>query len=224
MSTNSILRSVLLLIFIGFFSNCAFNRLPSRDERSKILAGQQAIVLVRITAELLDGTPVSAFPCNFMADNVNIGLGTFDTGGELELVESPRSLSAELREKGWIYLILEPGSYYFGIIGPQMTTYDIWKQQIKYAQPRWRTDIPVDTHVVYIGTLHLYCSGGTTVFLTKITKRCFEIDEHRTIIQNETVSAQKLADEYFGDYGSLQTLLIQRHDSPTIIFQAPGHK
>jgi hypothetical protein len=223
MPTNSILRSVLLLCLTAFCTSCVFNRLPSRNGRKKILAGQQTIVLVRVTAELLDGTPVSAFPSNLMADNVNIGLGTFDTGGELELVDSPRSLSVELREKGWIYLILEPGRYYFGIMGPQMTTYDIWKKQIKYAQ-RWRIDIPVDTHVVYIGTLHLYCRGMTTVFIGKIAKRCIEIDEHRTIIQNETVSAQKLADEYFGDYGSPQTLLIQRHDSPTIIFQAPGRE
>jgi len=217
------LRSVLLLAFIGLCANCAFNRLPSSDERSKILAGQRAIVLVRITAEMLDGTPVSAFPTNFMSDNVNIGLGTFDTGGELELVESPRFLSTELREEGWIYLILGPGTHYVGVMGPQMTRYDFWKAQIKYAQ-RWRIDIPVDTHVVYIGTLHLYCRGMTTVFIGKIAKRCIEIDEQRTVIQNETVPSQKLAAKYFGDYGSPQTLLIQRHDSPTIIFQAPRHK
>ena len=97
MPTNSILRIVLLLGLIAFCTSCVFNRLPSRNGRKKILTGQRAIVLIRITAELLDGTPVSAFPSNLMADNVNIGLGTFDTGGELELVESPRSLSAELR-------------------------------------------------------------------------------------------------------------------------------
>jgi len=224
MPTNSILRIVLLLGLIAFCTSCVFNRLPSRNGRKKILTGQRAIVLIRITAELLDGTPVSAFPSNLMADNVNIGLGTFDTGGKLELVDSPRSLSVELREEGWIYLILEPGSYYLGIMGPQMTGYDLRKQQAKYAQPHWRVDIPVDTHVVYIGTLHLYCRGMTTVFINKITKRCIEIDEHRTIIQNETISAQKLAEEYFGDYGAPQTLLLQRHDSPTIIFQGPSHK
>jgi hypothetical protein len=223
MHTNPFLRSVLLIIFIGFFTNCAFNRLPSSSERSKILADQRAIVLVRVTAELLDGTPVSAFPTNLMADNVNIGLGTFDTGGELELVESPRFLSTQLREEGWIYLILEPGTHYVGITGPQMTRYDLWKRQIKYAQ-RWRIDIPAETHVVYIGTLHLYCRGMTSVFITKIAKRCTEIDQRRTVIQNETVPAQTLAAEYFGDYGSPQTLLAQRQDSPTRIFQAPRHK
>jgi len=223
MPSNPILRSVLLLALIGFCTNCAFNRLPTSNERSKILIGQQTIVLVRVTAELLDGTPVSAFPTNYMADNVNIGVGTFDTGGELELVESPRSLSTELREEGWIYLILEPGTHYFGVMGPRMTSYGVWKRQIKYAQ-RWRIDIPVDTHVVYIGTLHLYCRGMTSVFVTKIAKRCTEIDQHRTVIQNETVPAQKLAAEYFGTYGAPQTLLIQRQDSPTTIFQAPGHK
>ena len=225
MPSKYFLRAALLLAFIGFCTNCAFNRLPTSNERSKILAGQQTIVLVRITAELLDGTPVSAFPTSYMSDNVNIGLGTFDTGGELELVEYPRSLSAELREEGWIYLTLEAGTYYVGIIGPQMTSQfkSTSERRIKHAQ-RWRFNIPVDTHVIYIGTLHLYCKGMATVFIGKIAKRCIEIDEHRTVIQNETVVAQKLAAEYFGEYGSPQTLLIQRHDSPTIIFQAPGHK
>lgn len=223
MPTKYFIRSALLLAFMGFCTNCAFNRLPTSNERSKILAGQQTIILVRITAELLDGTPVSAFPTSYMPDNVNLGVGTFDTGGELELVESPRSLSAELREEGWIYLILEPGTHYVGIIGPQMTHKFTWERQIKDAQ-RWRIDVPVDPHVVYIGTLHLYCKGTTTLFVGKIAKRCLEIDEHRTVIKDETVPSRKLAAEYFGDYGSPQTQLIQRHDSPTIIFQAPVHK
>jgi hypothetical protein len=158
-----------------------------------------------------------------MADNVNIGVGTFDTGGELELVESPRSLSTQLREEGWIYFILEPGTHYVGIMGPQMTDYDLWKQNIELAQ-NWRIDIPVGTHVVYIGTIHLYCRGMTTVFLGKIAKRCIEIDERRTVIQNEAVLSQKLAAEYFGDYGSPQILPIQRLDLDTILFDPPGTK
>ena len=223
MHTNSLFRSVLLLIFIGFFTNCAFNRLPTSNERSKILAGERAIVLFRVTAELLDGTPVSAFPTNYMPDNVNIGLGTADTDGELKVVDSPLFLSTELREEGWIYLILEPGTHYVGIMGPQMTDYDLWKQNIELAQ-NWRIDIPVGTHLVYIGTIHLYCRGMTTVFLGKIAKRCIEIDERRTVIQNEAVLSQKLAAEYFGDYGSPQILPIQRLDLDTILFDPPGTK
>lgn len=212
MPSNSILRSVLLLALIGSCTNCAFNRLPSSDERSEILAGQRAVILLRVTAEMQDGTPVSAFPTKLMADNINIGLGTFDTGGELKLVESPRFLSTELRKEGWVYLILESGTHYVGIFGPKP-----YSMHGKYA-PRWRIDIPVDTHVVYIGTLHLHC---TRVGYDFVGKRCIGVDEHRTVIRNEMVPAQKLAAQYFGDYGSQETLLMQRHDSPTIIFQTP---
>ena len=141
MNTKSFSRSVLILILIGFLTNCAFNRLPTRAERSQILAGDRSILLFRVTAELLDGTPVSAFPTNFMGDNVNIGLGTSDTDGELELVDSPLFLSRDLRDEGWIYLILEPGTYYVGIMEPQMTDYFTRKQNMELAQ-RWRIDIP----------------------------------------------------------------------------------
>ena len=133
MPSNSILRSVLLIALIGFCASCAFNRLPSSDERSKILTGQRVIVLLRVTAELQDGTPVKAFPSKLMADDVNIALGTFDTGGELKLVESPRFLSTELRKDGWTYFILEAATYYLGTIGSQTTDRFTWERQIKHA-------------------------------------------------------------------------------------------
>ena len=223
MNTNSLSRSVLILIFIGFLTNCAFNRLPTRAERSQILAGERAIVLFRVTAELLDGTPVSAFPTKFMPDNVNIGLGTSGTDGELTVVDSPLFLSGKLREEGWIYLILEPGTFYLGIMGPQMTDYVTWKQNMELAQ-RWRIDIPEGTRLIYIGTIHLHCRGMTTVFLTKVAKRCIEIDERRTVIRNEAALSQKLAAEYFDDYGSPKIMPIQPVDLDTILIDPPELK
>ena len=216
MNTHSFSRSVLILIFIGFLTNCAVHRLPTRNEHSQILAGDRSILLFRVTAELLDGTPVSAFPTNFMPYNVNIGLGTSDTDGELELVDSPLSLSLDLRDEGWIYLILEPGTYYVGIMEPDMTDYFTRKQNMQLAQ-RWRIDIPEGTRLIYIGTIHLHCGGMMTVFLPKIAKTCIEIDESRTVIRNEAALSQKLAAEYFGDYGSPKIMPMQRLDLDDIL-------
>ena len=223
MDIDSLSRSVLILIVIGSLTNCAFNRLPTSAERSQILAGERTIVLFRITVELLDGTPVSAFPTKYMPDNVNIGLGTSATGGEVKVVDSPLFLSSELREEGWIYLVLEPGTHYVSIMGPQMTDYVSWKLNMELAQ-RWRIDIPAGTHVVYIGTIHLHCMGMTSVFLTKIAKRCIGIDERQTVILNEAALSQKLAAEYFGDYGSPKIMPIERLDLDKMLFDPFGAK
>lgn len=204
-SKVSFLIFTLSIIIIGIFTSCARHSLPTAKERSYILGGKKTIVLLRITCELEDGTSVEPFRSSFYADNINIGLGGFLVGGKVRRVEPQRFLSPETRKQGWIYLILKPGIHYIVFQTSQQTDAFTWNKELRYA-PRFRVNIPKNKLLVYIGTLHLYCHGGTYLFEGKYFAF---FDRRRMVVRNEESLAENLTTEYLSDFGSPQTVLMQ---------------
>lgn len=204
---------LMFLVFIGFATGCAVSGLPSEEKYAAIQAGKRAVVFLRVTAELRDGTQVGAFESFYHEDNIGLGLGGFDTGGEISGVY-PLFLSTKARKQGWVYFILEPGIYYLAFQGVRSTDLLTHYRKLKSTQ-RWRIDIPVGSRLVYVGTLHLKCRSRW--YLTG-GKKCDFIDA--MVVKNQELLASKVAEEYLEDLALPQTLLMQPH-SGTIILRKP---
>jgi len=210
MFTRPILQLLMFPVLIGFATGCAVSVLPSGKQYAAIQAGKRAVVLLRVTAELKDGTEVAAFPSPLTGDIIGLGLGGFETGGEVKRT-SPTSLSAETRRQGWIYFILEPGIYYLAVQGARTGDVTAYERELKSLQP-WRIEIPVGSPVAYAGTLHLECQskwyiGGG--------KSCNFIEG--IVVRNEQALAMTISEKYLSDLGPPQTLLMQRHSGPIIL-------
>jgi hypothetical protein len=126
------------LILIG----CSATRL------SKIIAeveqNKKTMVILRTTLEI-DGEQVEPpFGSGGRGGCISIGIGGFETGGKLifhhlniDYFQDPvfhYQISAETLKKGWTFLLLEPGIYYFSIA-------IFGRKQDPY--PSWRFDIPI---------------------------------------------------------------------------------
>lgn len=225
MFSRPTLQLLLFLILIGFATGCAVSGLPSGEQYKAIQAGKRAVVLLRVTAELKDGTEVTAFlndrldfgktlcglPCGAnIGDNISLGLGSFDTGGEVRRT-SHLYFSAKTHRQGWIYFILEPGIYYLAVQGGRSTELTTYEREL-LSLPRWRIDIPTGSPITYAGTLHLKCQSAWNIMGTK---NCIAIDA--MAIRNEEALAKTISTEYLLDLGPPQTILMQRHSGPIIL-------
>ena len=208
MFARSTLVFLKCLVLMGFATGCAVGGLPGKEEYAAIRAGKRAFVLLRVTAELKDGTEVAAFPSPLTGDSVSLGLGGFETGGEVRRASLPSSfLSTETHRQGWIYFILDPGIYYLAVQGGLTTDPATW-----VGPQRWRIDIPVGSRVAYAGTLHLKCWSKWYI---SGAKSCNVVEG--IVVRNEQALAMTISAKYLADLGPPQTLLIQRHSGPIII-------
>jgi hypothetical protein len=198
------MRFILSIILLGVLTGCVTYSLPTIKEHTSILEGEQAFVLLRITYEFEDGTPVEEFYFKDASANISIGLGSFLAGGKVKRVPQ-RFLSDETRTQGWSYLILEPGTYHLAFQGPQTGSLWQWEKELRHA-PRFRVNLPKNKSLVYIGTLHLYCSKIKWAF---IGNGCRTFDRERLVVRNEESMAEELATEVLSGLGSPQTLLME---------------
>lgn len=235
-------RLTELMMFFALASllaGCALVGPPDGKELTAIESGQKALVLLRVTAELPDGSEIKTFSQGF----VRIFVGGFQTGGILKPVTvsmfpsiGDRSsiyqfLSNESRDEGWIYFLFEPGTHYLGFIGQgqiRNLTRDhpeeiiTLPQRLQRSVTLWRIDIPRSFPLVYGGTLRLRCRSDWDIWPFVRTGYCDHIDGMD--VDNEETRAQKMARENLPNFGSPQTVLLQRHEGKTIILRTPGRK
>ena len=216
-------NNIAVLFFICWVvAGCAYMIPPTKSDYSAITEGKKSLVLLRVTCEITGESAVKAFKgfIGFTSDdNVEIALGDFETGGALEPIVIKKFLSAEIRDQGWTYFILEPGIYYLGFQGTRCSTgYFDYKAQWKNVQC-YRFDIQPDTPVVYIGTMHLQCRSDWFPFGAKY---CCFIDSR--VVKNEEALAQKLVSENLKTMDPLKTALMQLHTEKTFIFRTPKPK
>lgn len=157
----------------------------------------------------MDSSTFEPFKSSISEDNVRISLGSFQTGG-FNIISSQVFLSSNSRKQGWTYLILEPGIYYLGFTGRELTGKD---------QPRYRIDINPESPIVYIGTMHLQCHSKWNIFGIK---KCDSIDSHAVV--NEEALAKELVSENLEEMGHLKSSLMQLHTEKTLIFRTPRPK
>lgn len=104
----------------------------------------KSIVLIGLNVTLDDKAVDS------VAQIFEFGLANFSLSQPMTPV-SPSPLISEEKEKGWIYLALEPGIYNFWIIPP--------KTALKNY--RFQLDVPGDSSLIYAGSVNIRCwSGG----------------------------------------------------------------
>jgi hypothetical protein len=197
--------SVAFLITLSGCEYISYIKLPSDKDYEKINAGKCALVLFRVTLDI-DGRPFEAFRPS-LTDSVHIGIGDFETGGETRGI-FPLFLSKQKKQEGWAYTLLEPGLYYLEI--------DYWYQPESARKVRF--DIPVNARVVYIGSLHMPCKESKQSPGRAID--CF-IDAE-IVVNNEPELAEKIAAEFFPQWGSPVNSLGERHTGPIILRTPPA--
>jgi hypothetical protein len=197
----------LLATIVAVCAGCAAIGAPSTGDRLAVERGEKTILLLRVTAEM-DGERIGPFDHDLIDDNVNLGLGGFETGGEVRRVDSPNAFSREAYRDGWVYFILEPGTHYLAVAPPYRF---VWGDA-----PRWRLDAPAGSQVVYAGTLHLVCHGSKLLFGGK---RIDGFDDF--LVVDESSLAGALAGEYLSEHPPPRTTLMRRQSGP-IILTTPG--
>jgi hypothetical protein len=200
------MRIIFSIAVIGFFSSCTSTGLLTKKELTSIQDGKIAIVLLRITGEFPDGTPIEPFPGPSPLDMISFGLGSFLAKGKVDRVRH-RFLSLETRKKGWTYLILEPGIHYLVFQGPGRGSIPHWYRQLRYG-PRFQINIPMNHQLVYVGTLYLNCLTEPHTFLGE--KYCWEYYFSGLEVRDEKRLVEELTNEYLSDFDSPQTLMMQR--------------
>lgn len=189
-------RFVLSIVVTGLLAGCATGP-PTVKERYDVQSGKKNVVLLRVTCELENGTPVEAFPQS-LGDPVVIAKGGPITGGKVDVVRY-RFLSPETRKQGWVFFYLKPGIHYLIFQGTSAGT------RLFYS-PRFKVNISKEHPVVYIGTMHLCCVSTWNFGM----KYCAAVDSKRMVVSNEEIQAKKLLKEYLSNFGSLQTILMKR--------------
>lgn len=213
-----LLRSLGLLALFIQFVGCAPLYVISETERTAVVDGGKAIVLLRIQCTI-DNQPHETFvmPTFTSEPIVALAMGTFETVGEPTGYVTYRFLSEESREAGWTYFILSPGIYYLAVLGPDSSA-----KNYLHEAPRWRIDIPENTKLLYVGTLQLTGkSTGTLLFGGKIIKPA---NSDELILKNEHELASDLLSKYFPETGETKTILMQRwHQGDPIVIRSPIH-
>jgi len=200
-------RFTFSVAVIGFVLSCASSGLPTHKERTSIQSGKQTIVLLRVTCEWKDGTPVEPFPPAWSvskgANRISIGLGSYLVGGKVEWIKQ-RFLSPETRKQGWTYLLLKPGTHHLSFFGISTNT------EIRNS-PRFKVNIPINNQLVYAGTLNIYCHydrrrGEMLLGL----KYCEVRVKDRIDVLNEKNLVDEITKNYLSDFESPITMLMQR--------------
>jgi hypothetical protein len=191
---------------------CAVYRMPSEKQLAAVKEGRKAIVLVRVTCDV-NGTPYEAFSrFDLPDDNIALGIGSFETGGEVEQKIIP-FLSEQTKKDGWTYFVLEPGIHYLAALPPRRTNVKNYAAQFHDAQ-LFRLDIPDGTPLVYAGTLHLSSEEQKSLFEQSLVGK-FIAD--KITVANDAASARTVAAGFFCEFGDPQTLLMQPHTGPILL-------
>jgi hypothetical protein len=199
--------SVAFLITLSGCEFISYIKLPSDKDYEKINAGKCTLVLFRVTADL-DGRPFEVFSPS-LPDRVHIGIGGFKTGGQTGAI-AELFLSEQTKQEGWAYLLLEPGLYYLDIPDHDSTP------------QLFRFDIPVNARVVYIGTFHLRGKEEKISYGIWGTKTFGNYNNAEIVVKNEPELAEKIAAEFFPQWGSPVNSLGERHTGPIILRTPPA--
>ncbi len=194
-------------------AGCASTRLPAASDTTAVDAGEKVIVLLRVVAADESQQRLEPFGSVTADNNISFGLGSFDTGGEPERLQSQRFLSKESRATGWTYFVLPPGLYYLAIYPPRHTDIASFRRSLRNAA-RWRLDVPASARLLYAGTLHLTGGSNKVIFGGRVLS---SIDDHCISVADERDLVQALTGEHFPAWGKPRVALLQRHQGPIIL-------
>jgi hypothetical protein len=205
----------LLLIATLLLGACAVTEPPGARDVAEVAAGAKTIVMFRV-ATTLEGKPHEPFAALLADDNVGVALGTFETGGRIRQHDDVRFFSEDTRERGWAYIVTEPGIVYLAFLPPRRTNV------IRYAAmfegtARWRVDAPPDADVVYAGTLDIAGRPGWSLFGSYL--KGFKA----MAISDDRGEAERIAARFVSNLDGFAVALMQRHQGPIILTSPKAH-
>ena len=237
------LRYFVLLLFplVIFLTGCASTavRLPNVQEEEPIQLKNKSIVLLRLKADM-NGKPLDPF-AGYGRNGFRLELANIDESEYLNSIDNVFSPTQKARDNGWIYLVLDPGTYYLSVIPPgskqtfpavARNTYSVqdaygWcrrtypgghsansksvSTKLVPIPPFW-FHVPAGSPVVYVGSLSVSCMGREKKFSSYISE-CSEIT-----VTNESDSAKKIAQSSFRQYGTMSTSLMKQYGKPVTPF------
>ncbi|WAC08514.1 MAG: hypothetical protein OS130_04785 [Thermodesulfobacteriota bacterium] len=112
--------------------------------------------------------------------------------------------SAEARKDGWVYFMLEPGTYYLEV-SPKV---DTLKNSHYFTPDSFWFSVPQGNKVIYIGTLSTACET-TRGLISRQVDQCSEIK-----VIDQTESAKVIARASFRQYGSLSSVIMKPLSRP----------
>ncbi|OPY79272.1 MAG: hypothetical protein A4E64_00478 [Syntrophorhabdus sp. PtaU1.Bin058] len=201
---------VVLLVFS--LVRCATIGSPTQNEEDSIKQGKQSIVLVRIVAEVPDRAIDYAL-------SRPISLANIDKGEIPKIYPITHFPSPDSKKEGWIYLLLEPGTYYFSVL-PTFPVDSIKERdaetakvtEITFGKPMMFStfwfQVPKDTPLLYIGSLKISCEGRRSWWTEDVTE-CSDAE-----VADESAAAQELAGVSLNQYGPLRTMVLSRYGKP----------
>jgi hypothetical protein len=214
--------TIISIIILFICTNCSTtgSGLPSTSEQSAIENGERSLVLFRLKTEFVDGTKVQPYFCGSglvkvrESTEIPFYIGFAESpivGGEVDRSMLTRFLSQQSCRDGWSYILLEHGRHFITFQGPQMADDRFtWNNKLRYL-PRWQVDIPSDTPVVYIGTLHLTTSGYEHYVIFKGNIREWsDYIPSMSFISDEEEIAENIVKETLGSSMPVATSLMKR--------------
>lgn len=150
------LRYVLGALSAFLLANCASYILTGEQQARELLREGKTVVLLRLTADQ-DGEFFDAI--SRYEDGYQLTLVHLDTGNAQRLGPLFPALSSEARKEGWIWLALEPGSYFMRLDPPFGSSTGDERQVRSWLDNRFRFVVPNTGRVQYIGSFHARCTS-----------------------------------------------------------------
>ncbi len=221
---------LLLLSLVIILTGCATTgvRLPNVQEEKSVLLKEKTIVLLRLKVEK-DGEPFNPFNKLIAGSGhmyFRLKLANMDKGEYPEYITLDNSHysipaaspSLESKEEGWMYMFLNPGTYYLSFFPPgskEPSQYDKVPPQVS----SFRFYVPQGESIMYIGTLSVSCEWSRGII------RSFIGESSGIVVTNKTESAKKIFHTSLTKYGQMSTSLMQEYDKFIIHFTIePPHK
>lgn len=195
----------------------AANKPPTIRELAGKDGTPRVVLLLRVVTEV-DGEIVEPFRHSGSIDNVNFGLGGFETGMGVKETAA-RFLSGQSRKEGWVCLIVKPGLQYLAIREP------MWHNAFAYSArwktcPRWRVEVPAVSRVHYAGTFFLPGKGR---FMFSGPRQMVEFDTTRLEVRDESPLAAEICRQLMPELEPLSVQLAELHEpGDTIIIETPA--
>jgi hypothetical protein len=209
----SVVRFPIVILLVLSLVRCATTiGPPAQSEEDSIKQGKRSIVLVRIVAEV-PGRPTDS------AIGRTVKLANIDKNERPKTYPIAYFPSMDSKKEGWIYFILEPGTYHLSVL-PTIEVSSDKKRDAETAKVTETTfgkpmtfstfwfQVPKGTPSLYIGSLRISCKGRYSWWTEDISE-CTDAE-----VTDESASARGLAGTSFGQYGPLRTMLLSRYGKP----------
>ena len=225
------LQYFVLLLFplVIILTGCATTgvRLPNVKEEKSVLLKEKTIVLLRLKVEK-DGEPFNPFNKLVAGSGYSyfrLKLANMDKGeypGYIHQLDGPNVIhltsfpSLESKREGWMYLFLNPGTYYLSFFPPgskEPSPFDDVPPQVS----AFRFYVPEGKSLMYIGSLSVSCKWSRGII------RTFIGESSKIIVTDETELAKKIAQASLIKYGRMSTSLMQQYDKFVTSFAIDKH-